>query len=274
MRVPDFVLSPLPWAIFVAVILVLARRRMPRALCWTGIAIEVLLVLSMTPLGANAMVGLIQSRVPLPATCKIPTPPTIVVLSGGVEHPPHAADDFAALNRSSLVRLFAALELWQRVPDGRLVMAGGGQHMPEAVVMANLAERMGVPGSAIEVEGKSHTTWENARNVAALSPAVPKRIWLVSSALHLPRALGAFRAWGFEPCAWPSESMYAPFGMDPGYFVPQSSSLAKAELAIHELVGGAIYAGLEWKLRRNERRAGKESQAAAAPAAAKGSSEE
>jgi uncharacterized SAM-binding protein YcdF (DUF218 family) len=152
-------------------------------------------------------------------------------------------------------RLFAALELWQRTPDAHLVIAGGGRRIPEAVMMAKLAERMGVSSSAIEIETRSRTTWENARNVAALSPAVPKRIWLVSSALHLPRALGAFRAWGFEPCAWPSGSMYVPFGLNPGYFMPQSSSLTKAELAIHELLGDVVYAGLEWKLRKSEARA-------------------
>ncbi|MES2403277.1 MAG: YdcF family protein [Pseudomonadota bacterium] len=255
MRTPDFVLSPLSWALLMAVVLALAWRRLPRALRWAGLAIEVLLVFSMTPLGANALVRMIESRVPPPTACKAPLPTTIVVLSGGTEYLPHAAEDFAALSRPSLQRLLAGLELWRRTPGARLVIAGGGRRIPEAVIMAALAERLGVPDSAIETETKSHTTWENARNVAALSPVVPKRIWLVSSALHLPRALGAFRAWGFEPCAWPSGSMYVPLGVDPGYFVPQSSSLAKAELATHELLGSVVYAGLEWKLRRSEMRA-------------------
>lgn len=255
MKIPDFALSPVTYALIVAVALVLAWRRLPRALRWTGVAIEVMLVLSMTPLGANALVRMVESQVP--ATCKAPMPRTIVVLSGGAERSPQGPDDFAALSRSSLLRLFAAIDLWRRMPGARLVISGGVWRIPEAVVMAHLAERMGVPASAIEIESRSHTTWENARNVAALSPAVPKRIWLVSSALHLPRALGAFRAWGFEPCAWSSGSMYVPFGVNLGYFMPQSSSLTKAESVIHELLGGAVYAGLEWKLRRSEARARK-----------------
>jgi hypothetical protein len=51
--------------------------------------------------------------------------------------------------------------------------------------------------------------------------------------------------------------MYIPFGMNMGYFMPQSSSLSKVELAIHELIGSAVYAGLEWKLRRSEAHPGK-----------------
>jgi uncharacterized SAM-binding protein YcdF (DUF218 family) len=154
---------------------------------------------------------------------------------------------------SSLRRLFAAVALWQRIPNARLVIAGGGYHVPESVLLANLAESLGVPSSSIETEKQSHTTWENAMDVADLKPAVPKRIWLVSSAIHLPRAFAAFRARGFEPCIWPSESDYVSLHWRIGYFVPQSSALAKADSAIHELIGGAVYAGLEWKLRRSSR---------------------
>jgi len=40
--------------------------------------------------------------------------------------------------------------------------------------------------------------------------AVPPRIWLVTSALHMPRALVAFRAAGFEPCSYPSDFLSGP----------------------------------------------------------------
>ena len=112
--------------------------------------------------------------------------------------------------------------------------------------MANLAERMGVPAAAIEIETRSRSTWENAQYVAALSPTVPKRIWLVSSALHLPRALGALRAWGFEPCAWPSGLQDSRLRFGPGIFIPQGRSVTTATLALHELVGRVEYAVLEW----------------------------
>jgi uncharacterized SAM-binding protein YcdF (DUF218 family) len=62
----------------------------------------------------------------------------------------------------------------------------------------------------------------------------------VTSALHLTRALIAFRAAGFEPCPLASDSVYmAPGGF--GYYLPHTSALRKAEWAIHEIVGDAAY---------------------------------
>lgn len=250
MKWDDFLLSPLTWALLIALLLVLAWRRLPRAVRLAGVAMEVLALVIMSPLGANLLVLSIESRVPSPTACKAPAPSTIVVLSGGAERAPRSADDFAALNVDSIRRLLAAIRLWRHTPGARLVISGGSWHVPEAMVLANLAKQMGVPASSITEETRSNTTWENARDVAALPSTVPKRIWLVSSALHLPRALGAFRAWGFEPCAWPSGSLYEAPSLRLGYFLPRSSSLNKADKAIHEWVGSLVYRLLEWKHRR------------------------
>jgi uncharacterized SAM-binding protein YcdF (DUF218 family) len=216
------------------------------------VALEVLLLLLIAPVGANALVWMVESQVPPAGSCAVPTPTTIVLLDGGTDRPPRATDDYAALSTSSLRRLWAAVSLWQRIPRARLVITGGGSGVPHSVLLRGLAERMGVPANAIEIETRSRTTWENALYTSELESPVSKRIWLVSSALHLPRAIGAFRAWGFEPCAWPSDSLYIPFSASLGYFMPQSSSLAKADQAVHELIGGLVYRGLEWKKRRQE----------------------
>jgi uncharacterized SAM-binding protein YcdF (DUF218 family) len=250
MKWDNFLLSPLTWLLLIGILLALTWRRLPRMVRVTGIVLEALALIMMSPLGANALVNMIESRVPSVATCRSPTPTTIVMLSGGASRAPRSIDDYAALNVSSIRRLLAAIRLWRHTPGARLVISGGGWHIPEAAVLTSLAERMGVPAASISEETRSHTTWENARNVAALVPSLPKRIWLVSSALHLPRALGAFRAWGFEPCAWPSDSLYEAPSMHLGYFLPQSSSLDKADEATHELIGGLVYSALEWKHRR------------------------
>jgi uncharacterized SAM-binding protein YcdF (DUF218 family) len=250
MKWDNFLFSPLTWLLSIGLMLALTWRRLPRAVRVTGLASEALFLIMMSPLGANALVNMIESRVPPITACRPPAPTTIVILSGGADRAPRSVDDYAALNVSSIRRLLAAIRLWRRTPGARLVISGGGWHIPEAAVLASLAEQMGVPATSISEEESSHTTWENARNVAALSPALPKRIWLVSSALHLPRALGAFRAWGFEPCAWPSDSLYEAPILRLGYFVPQSSSLEKANMAIHELIGSLVYRSLEWKRRR------------------------
>jgi uncharacterized SAM-binding protein YcdF (DUF218 family) len=244
-------LSPLSWSVGLALLLALLWQWLPRGLCLLGLAIETALVVAMTPLGANGVVRIIESRVPPVQSCKAPRPDVIVVLTGGMSRPAQSPDDFGAANLQSLHRLFAGVALWRQTPGARLVISGGsGRGVAESVVLATLAKRLGVPAQAIRFEARSHNTWQNAQNVATLSPPVPRRIWLVSSALHLPRALYAFRVAGFEPCAWPSESFYIPPGGSFFYYVPQSSSLAKMEEALHELFGGWDY---EWRVRRAEK---------------------
>lgn len=242
-------LSPLGWSVALAALLALFWRWLPRALCLLGLAIETALVIAMTPFGANGLVKIIEARAPSAQSCRAPLPKTIVVLTGGLSRPPESPHDFAAANLQSLHRLLAAVALWRRTPGGLLVVSGGGGRggVTEGALMAGLAERLGVPPAAVRVESASRSTWQNARDVAALSPPVPGRIWLVSSALHLPRALFAFRNAGFEPCAWPSEYFYIPPDGSFFYYVPQSSALEKTEAALHELVGGWDYA---WRARK------------------------
>jgi uncharacterized SAM-binding protein YcdF (DUF218 family) len=54
--------------------------------------------------------------------------------------------------------------------------------------------RWGVPASALRLEGRSRNTRENAANSVALVRQVgAKRVLLVTSALHMPRALAVFQ---------------------------------------------------------------------------------
>lgn len=251
MRLPDYALSPLTCALLLAVALAWAWRRLPRWGRVAGLVVEIVLLFFMAPVGANVLVWSVESRVPPIQSCAVPTPTTIVLLDGGTDRRPLSSSDFASLSEPSLHRLFAAVALWRRSPGAHLVISGGGSGVPDSVLLRGLAVRLGVPADVIEIEDRSRTTWENAMYTSRLSPAVPKRIWLVTSALHMPRALGAFRAWGFEPCAYPGSSLYTPFSASIGYFMPQSSSLAKAEAAIHEIIGSAVYRVLEWKRGRN-----------------------
>jgi len=242
-------LSPLTVAAFLGLLLAIAWRWLPRWLRCLGVGIEVLLFLLMTPLAANLLARAVESRAPSPRSCERPYPDTIVVLSGGFDRPPISDQDFSAASGETLHRLFAGVDLWRRTPGAALVVAGGGEYsVSQGALLAQLAIRLGVPAEAIRSERDSQTTWQNARNIAAMSPRVSRRIWLVSSSLHLPRALEAFRAFGFRPCAWSSGSIYLPpEGI--GYLVPQDSSLNKTEAALHELVGGVVYS---WRARKQE----------------------
>lgn len=239
--------SPLLYALVLLLVLVVCWRWLPGAVRCAGVIAEVLLLVLTMPLGAWALSRVVLTRLPPANACAAPAAGTVVVLSAGVTRPPDGAADYASLHLLTLRRLFAGIALWRTLPSERLVISGGGnRRIPDAVVMANLAEQLGVPAADIEVEDRSRTTWQNAQFVAALSPPVPRRIWLVTSALHMPRALGAFRAWGFEPCAWPSGLQDTRLHFGPQVFVPQGDAVLASTLALHELFGQVEYTGLEW----------------------------
>lgn len=250
---PDFVLSPLTWTLLLALLLCLSWRHVPRWLGVAGILLELALVVSMSPLGANVLVRTVEWRAKPDTACVGPSPGTIVLLSGGLARPASTADDYSALTKSSIDRLFAAIRLWRAHPEDVLVITGGklDESVPESRILGDLALRMGMPADKLRTETQSQTTWENARNVAGMHPGLPRRIWLVSSALHLPRAMLAFRTFGFDPCPYSSGSLYMPFSATLGYFMPQTSALTKADFAVHELIGGWYYA---WRARKPQSR--------------------
>lgn len=235
-------LSPLTWGLLLVAALCLGWRRLGRNLRIAGLACGACVLLLSTPLGANALVRLVESSLPAGSTCGIDAREwPVVVLSGGFARAPRAVDDYAALQPASWRRLHGAIRFW-RDSQGRglrrLVIAGGGfDAIRESVVLARLARDWGVPAAQIQVETGSTTTWESAM---ALRGQVPPRIRLVSSAMHLPRALLAFRSAGFKPCVHASDSLYVMPGSW-GYFVPQLSAMAKTRTALYELAGMAAY---------------------------------
>jgi len=231
-------LSPLGAGLCLAVLRVLVRRRRVAArVLDAGIAFCLLLA---TPLGANALVKLVESRLPAD-DCRAQPADAIVVLSAGFRRAPRDDEDFGALVPAGIDRTSAGIAAWKSEPSLPLAILGGGPfRIPESDVLGRFAQRLGVPATSIVAERRSRTTWENARELRALMPAL-RRVRVVSSPLHLPRALIAFRAAGFEPCPLPGASDYvAPDGV--GYFLPQSSALAKSEAALHEIVGMLVYA--------------------------------
>jgi uncharacterized SAM-binding protein YcdF (DUF218 family) len=246
----DTVLSPLGFGLLLALLLWLSRGRLPRWLLGIGVTLELGCLLLATPFGANLLLRAQEQRVRMAAECEREPPSSIVLLAGGMRRDAGAGGDAGALGESSLQRTLGAAELFARLPHAQLLISGGRHR--DAIVsreMAAFATRIGVPAPAIRVEGRSLTTWENAMQARAFEPALPQRIWLVTSALHLPRALLAFRAAGFQPCAWPVDRRAS---QSAGWtdLLPGGAAVARSEAVLHEWVGEIAY---RWRARNRDR---------------------
>ncbi len=221
--------------------LVLAWRGMPRSLRAALLVPLLACVLLATPWCANLLVHAVESRATY-STCAAPLPATIVLLGGGTQRIPMDETDVTARTEASLRRTIVAAAVQRAHPETVLVISGGVlfHQMEESRLMADLAERLGVPRAAMRLEGESRSTWQNAQQVAAMQPPIVRRIRLVTSDLHMPREQYAFEQAGFEVCATGAGSMYGQSnGL--GYFLPSTSALEKSDAAIHELLGDFAY---------------------------------
>jgi len=132
----------------------------------------------------------------------------IVVLGGAIETRLSAARDQLVVNDAG-ERQIAMADLARRYPQARLVFSGGSGslkqgHVSEAEIVGRTAETLGLPRTRLILEDRSRNTHENAAFTADMVKPKPGERWLlVTSAWHMPRAVGCFRAAGFTVQAYP-----------------------------------------------------------------------
>lgn len=239
----DLLVAPLSWAIVLGLAAVALRRRRPRAAAAAGVAAPLLLALFSLPPVAGALSASLERGVE--PTFDPSTPyDAVVVLGGMVDAPASRASGALELTQSAERILCAALLV--RAGEAREVLVTGGEvfpvegDVPEAERLAALLVALGVERERIVVEAASRNTRENAARSAQL---IRERGWsrvvLVTSAAHLPRALGAFRAEGVAPDALPVDHR-AGDGRG-GSWLPRAAALDASTDALREWTGRAVY---------------------------------
>ena len=225
------------------------RWRRTAWFCW-GLAVVVLVVPAL-PIVAEALQGHLERQYPPAAVEAAPTADAIVVLGGGVGAaiPPRVYPDLY----DAADRVVHAARLYHAGKAPRIIVSGGflrwrEQARPEAEGMMELLIALGMPSEAIVAEPNSQTTYENARNTAALLDANGwDDVLLVTSAMHMRRALATFRAAGVD--AHPVATDYGV--VDSGEallfrLVPSADALAASTRAIKEYAGYAVYCWRGW----------------------------
>jgi uncharacterized SAM-binding protein YcdF (DUF218 family) len=97
-------------------------------------------------------------------------------------------------------RFEVAVGLAKRFPKSRLILCARGDDGSVGALLRN----EGIPEARATFEVESTTTYENALFAARLLAPQPGQRWLlVTSAWHMPRAVGAFRKVGFAVMPWP-----------------------------------------------------------------------
>ncbi len=252
-KLAKFAVYPFTWmfALLALVAILAALPGSPRRSWWLRYlsASTLLLVFVFgNPLIARTLLGLLEGQYPPFSGSATDRFDAIVVLSGGAASKGtlRPSDQLSGL---SLERTICGADLFAQGLAPRLILTGGdamifGQGPKEAVEMTRLALRLGVPEDAIVLEDRSRTTYENAVGVKRILGHAS--ILLVTSASHVPRAVGLFRKQGLETTAFPcgylvKDRPWSGWGVNPFDLIPEVDALSRTTGAIAEIVGTIVY---------------------------------
>jgi uncharacterized SAM-binding protein YcdF (DUF218 family) len=164
---------------------------------------------------------------------------------GGIISYPSVTRGAIALTQDG-ERLSEAATLAHRYPNAKLVFAGisfGDSGASEPVIAKRFFVGLGVQESRIVLERNSLNTAQNATFARDLLMPQPGQRWLlVTSASHMPRAIGSFRRAGFPVIPYPVG--YTTSGLPDDYWgirLEVSTNLVRADVAVHEWLGLIAY---------------------------------
>jgi uncharacterized SAM-binding protein YcdF (DUF218 family) len=171
---------------------------------------------------------------------------TVVVLSGGRAHDEGGAS-VDLLNEATRLRLLKALDVCREHGGIETLIIAGGCRRPFGDCTASEAEtalvwlrHLGFPASiAVKLEEQSRDTRGNMDHIAPMVGEEP--FYLVTSAVHVARAMRAAHSRGLHPIPVPCDFKGTEIRWNPWDLWPRPVNLLKTDRACHE------YLGLAWQ---------------------------
>ncbi|WP_242340716.1 MULTISPECIES: YdcF family protein [unclassified Anaeromyxobacter] len=236
----DLAVAPLTWTLVLLLGAALFHRR-PRAPWALGLAaVAVLVAPSLAPV-ANGIQRFAEAGAERTFRPEV-VYDAAIVLAGQVDADASRESGETEL-QDAVDRVLRGLELWRAGRVRHLLVSGSPVELApgepsEAERLRDALVRWGVPAAAIVIEPRSRNTRENAIESARLVAAHGFRsLLLVTSAAHVPRALGCFRAVGLSPDVLPVDRRAGRGGS----WLPRAGALAQSTKALHELAGRVVY---------------------------------
>ncbi|WP_210484305.1 YdcF family protein [Microvirga antarctica] len=226
-------------------VLLASTRRFRRV----GIACALVFTLATLALGLLPM----SSYLLLPLENRFPAfqddgrPVDGIVLLGGSVEAMESASRGTLVSNDSAERLFDTILLAHRYPKARILISGGGGTVfgdgtAEAPIIAGYFKAIGIDPARITIEDRSRTTYENAVESRKLVAPAPGERWLlVTSAWHMPRAVGVFRKAGFPVTANPVDFRTSGTFGEQHIFAFVSDGLRRLDVASKEWAGLVAY---------------------------------
>lgn len=242
-KILDVLLTPLAWSVALIVFGISGDKSLSRRRAWVLGGIALLLFFSLEPV-SNALWRSLENP-PLRTVREGVTYDVAILLGGVVDDRAQASSGERAFNDNN-ERLLETFDLLREGKARYAIVSGGvvdasRTRVFEAQALADQLVQWGIDPSRVVVEGHARNTYENAVDSAAIVRARGWRdVLIVTSAFHMPRAYGCFRAVGLAVDTLPVD--FRSYG-DPysGELLPRSKHLDDSGAAIREWSGRWIY---------------------------------
>jgi uncharacterized SAM-binding protein YcdF (DUF218 family) len=199
-------------------------------------SIVLIAAVGVLPIGRGLALPL-EARFP-PWDAKRGPPTGIIALGGGVIKSEISTERGEVAVGRTVNRIIAAVELARRYPGARVVFAG----RDEADFVIRFVEKFDVSKDRVIVERESRNTVENAAFAKQLvMPKAGERWLLVTSAMHMPRAVGVFRRAGFAVDAYPVDYLTSGAKDLRTLSAALMGGIGITDLVVHEWIGLLAY---------------------------------
>lgn len=236
---PIFVL-PLGWVMGLLVFALVRKK------WWPVVVAMMILVVASLPATGSRLIGWLESFYPALPVAETGPADAIVVLGGVLG--PKAQPGYLTNWAESSERYDGGMALWRAGRAKTLVFTGarmpwGKRPTLEGDDLRVIAISQGVPAEQILVTREISNTRDEARAVAEMMKAHGwKKVIVVTTAWHMPRAARVFRNAGVDLIPFPvdfrSDGARALVAVD---FLPKSEALQMTETALRECYGFVFY---------------------------------
>jgi len=169
-----------------------------------------------------------------------------IVVAGGILDPYLSSKRERPIIGGSIERLTVAAKIAQLYPEAKILFSGGSGDLirtkfKEAHYVLPILSQLGVSPERVLIEDQARNTFENGLFSKQMAQPKKGEFWLlITSAFHMPRAMGTFRRAGWKIFAFPVDYGTSPiFQWTPTLNV--GAGLMKFDKALHECLGLLVY---------------------------------
>ncbi len=169
-----------------------------------------------------------------------------LVLGGFSDYIPELGNQYVVSERGN--RLISTIYLYKRGNVDKIFISGGSGNIwqkrpPEAKMVRDFLVESGIPKGDIIIEYESRNTYENAlfskKIIEEINPDA--KCILITSAFHMPRAMGLFQKQGLDVTGYPTDFFAETPNSPDRIFLPSARVLKRWEVLIKEWVGIIVY---------------------------------